>query len=110
MNYKSLVVKLLLGVISYATYVAYAQQDCSNFQGQMGCTSGQATNPPADWASRSFQTPLPHDPYYKDQYEGLGRIMCYNNIVYSSDLKSANIECLCRQHSSINKVQFNWNN
>ncbi len=51
----------------------------------MGCTSGQATNPPADWQQRSFQTPLPHDPYYKPEYEGLGRVMCYNNIVYSSD-------------------------
>jgi alpha-amylase len=75
----------------------------------MGCTSGQATNPPTDWSARSFQTPLPHDPYYKPEYEGLGRVMCYNNIVYNNGLTSATVEVRCRQHSSINKVQYNFN-
>ena len=74
----------------------------------MGCTSGQATNPPSDWSARSFQTPLPHDPYYKAEYEGLGRVMCYNNIVYNSGRTSATVEVRCRQHSSVNKVQYNF--
>ena len=76
----------------------------------MGCISGSATNPPADWINRSFQTPLPHDPYYKEGYEGLGRVMCYNNIVYNSGRTQATVEVRCRQHSSVNKVQYNFNN
>lgn len=40
----------------------------------------------------------------------MGRIVCYNNITYASDRKSASVEARCRQHSSIVDVQYNWNN
>ena len=106
---KKLVISLLLGLISYAGFVQL-QQDCSSFQGEMGCRSGQETKNPADWAQRSFQTPLPGDPYYKPAYQGLGRVMCYNNIKYNSGRTSATVEVRCRQHSSITKVQYNFNN
>jgi len=35
--------------------------------------------------------------------------MCYNNIVYNSGRTSATVSVRCRQHSSINKVQYNYN-
>jgi hypothetical protein len=38
-----LVLSILLSTASYAI-------DCSNFNGEMGCSSGQATNNPADWS------------------------------------------------------------
>lgn len=38
----------------------------------------------------------------------MGRIVCYNNIIYSSDRRSAEVEARCRQHSSIAKVEYNW--
>jgi len=106
--YRSLVVKLLLGLISYATFAAL--EDCSNFQGEMGCKSGTQTTNPPEWAERSFQTFLPGDPMYKPSYEGLGRIMCYSNIVYNAARTSATVEMRCRQHSSITKVEYNFNN
>ena len=62
----------------------------------MGCSSGQATKYPDDWANRSFQTFLPGDAQYKDSYQSLGRIMCYNGFVYASDRKSATLEVRCR--------------
>lgn len=40
----------------------------------------------------------------------MGRIVCYNNITYTSDRKSATVEARCRKHSSITNVQYNWNN
>ena len=40
----------------------------------------------------------------------MGRIVCYNNIIYSSDRKSATVEARCRHHSSIVDVKYNWNN
>jgi alpha-amylase len=43
----------------------------------MGCASGSTTTYPADWSNRSFQTFLKGDAYYKPEYEGLGRVMCY---------------------------------
>jgi len=36
--------------------------------------------------------------------------MCYNNIVYDPARTSATVEVRCRQHSSVNKVQYNFNN
>ena len=36
--------------------------------------------------------------------------MCYNNIVYNSGRTSATVEVRCRQHTSVNKVQYNFNN
>jgi len=76
----------------------------------VGCTSGTATTNPPDWAERSFQTWLPGSPNYKPEYEGLGRIMCYNNIQYSTDRTSATVEARCRIHNFIQKVYYNWNN
>lgn len=67
------------------------------------------TNPP-DWAERSFQTWLPGSDLHKPEYEGLGRVMCYNNIQYSSDRNSATVEARCRSHSSVQALQYNWNN
>ena len=86
-----------------------AQTDCSYYQG-LGCTSGSVTTNPADWVDRSFQTPLPGTANWKEGYQGMGRIVCYNNIIYSSDRQSASVEARCRQHSSIVDVQYNWNN
>ena len=59
--------------------MALADDDCSYFQG-LQCTSGDQTTNPDDWAERSFQTYLPGSDLYKDEYEGLGRVMCYNHI------------------------------
>jgi hypothetical protein len=70
--------------------------DCSNFNSEMGCLSGTTTTYPDDWAQRSFQTFLPGDPYYKDQYEGLGRLGCYSAILYETDRKSATVDVRCR--------------
>lgn len=92
--------------------VAFAQssenEDCSYFQ-NLQCTSGEQTNQPAEWADRSFQTYLPGSANYKDAYQGLGRVMCYNHIQYDSDRTSATVTARCRQHSSIKSIQFNWN-
>lgn len=85
-----------------------ANEDCSNFNGEMGCASGSTTTNPSDWAKRSFQTPLPGDPYYKVEYEGLGRVMCYPAIKYNSSRTSASVEMRCRTHSSITSVQHNF--
>jgi hypothetical protein len=86
--------------------------DCSNFNGNLGCTDGQQTRYPDDWSKRSFQTFLKDGPdaaLYKDEYEGLGRVMCYNQIVYSKDKSSATVSAKCRQHDSITKLEYNWN-
>lgn len=45
-----------------------------------------------------------------DAYEGLGRVMCYNQITYSGDRSSATVEAKCRQHNSVTSLQYNWNN
>lgn len=87
--------------------------DCSNFNGDVGCTGGQQTRYPDEWSKRSFQTFLKDGPdahLYKPEYEGLGRIMCFNDIVYSADRKSANVSAKCRQHDSIVKLEYNFNN
>lgn len=47
---------------------------------------------------------------YKPEYEGLGRVMCYNQVVYQSGKQSATINAHCRQHDSIKTIQYNWNN
>lgn len=108
MSTKKLVIQLLLGLISYATFAKL--EDCSSFQGEMGCRSGQEVHNPPDWADRSFQTFLPGDPYYKPEFEGLGRLMCYSSIKYAAGRGSADVTIKCRQHSSITKVQYNFNN
>ena len=87
---------------------AVSADDCSYFQ-NLGCTSGSVTTNPADWVNRSFQTPLPGSPNYNESYQGYGRVVCYNNIVYGSDKQSAKVEARCRQHESITSLQYNWN-
>ena len=108
---KSSIFKLMLAGFAMVNASYPANQDCSNFNGEMGCSSGQITTNPADWAQRSFQTALPGDDYYKKGYEGLGRVMCYPEITYTSSARtSANVEVKCRQHSSITKVEYNFSN
>ena len=34
--------------------------------------------------------------------------MCYNNIIYSSDRLSAEVEAVCRKQSSVAKLEYNW--
>ena len=85
-------------------------EDCSFYQ-NLGCTGGDVTKNPADWANRSFQTYLPGSDLYKEEYEGLGRVMCYNHIKYDDESKtSATVTARCRQHSSITDLSFDWNN
>lgn len=36
--------------------------------------------------------------------------MCYNHVQYTSDRRSATVEARCRQHKSVTKLQYNWNN
>lgn len=68
------------------------------------------TTNPADWADRSFQTYLPGSDLYKEEYEGLGRVMCYNHIKYDDAARtSATVTARCRQHSSITDLTYNWN-
>jgi hypothetical protein len=35
--------------------------------------------------------------------------MCYNNIVYTKDRKSATVTAKCRKHDSITTLEYNWN-
>jgi alpha-amylase len=46
---------------------------------------------------------------YKPEYEDLGRLMCYQKVVYAGDRKSANVKAICRQHDSITKMEYNYN-
>lgn len=99
---------------SYHGYTGPAnlKDDCSNFNGHVGCTSGDQTRYPDDWSKRAFQTFLKDGPdahMYKDEYEGLGRVMCFNKITYASDRKSATVEAVCRKHDSVTDLAFNWN-
>lgn len=36
--------------------------------------------------------------------------MCYSAILYSGDRNSATVDVRCRQHSSIQTVEYNFNN
>ena len=81
--------------------------DCSYFY-DLGCTSGDVTTNPAEWADRSFQTYLPGSDKYQEQYEGLGRVMCYNQIKYDADRSGATVTARCRTHSNISSVQYKW--
>lgn len=40
----------------------------------------------------------------------MGRVVCYNNIVYARDRKSAKVEARCRKHESVTKIEYDWNN
>ena len=82
--------------------------DCSYFY-DLGCSSGDVTTNPDDWAERSFQTYLPGSDLYKEEYEGLGRVMCYNHIQYDDTRTNATVTARCRQHSSITELTYNWN-
>ena len=46
---------------------------------------------------------------YKPEYEGLGKVMCFNNIVYSADRSSATVEAKCRQASDVTSLSYAWN-
>ena len=97
---------------SYHGYYGPVQDDCSNFNGHVGCTDGQQTRYPDDWSNRAFQTFMKDgvDAHmYRPEYEGLGRIMCFNKVTYAGDRQSAKVEATCRQHKSITEVQYNWN-
>ena len=105
--------RFFTGAITFASAALqatafFSDDDCSYFY-DLQCTSGDQTTNPPDWAERSFQTYLPGSAKYKDAYEGLGKVMCYNQITYSADRSSATVEAKCRQHSSVDSLQYNWN-
>ena len=86
-------------VFSYHGYTGQYQDDCSNFNGHVGCTSGSQTRYPDDWSKRAFQTFRKDGPdahMYKEEYEGLSHVMCFNKVNYSNDRRSAKIEARCR--------------
>ena len=107
--------------LSIATSVASAgfyghnykdvNDECSNFNGNVGCKGGDDTRYPDDWSKRAFQTFLPDGvdkDMYKPEYEGLGRVMCYNQAIYSPNRESATLKAVCRQHDSIVKMKYKW--
>ena len=75
--------KIVLTLFILAIFRLASADDCSKFE-NLGCQD-QAHNNPADWSKRSFQTPLPGSPYYHENYESLGKIMCHVHNVYASD-------------------------
>ena len=104
---------------SYSGHGGYGSEqqglkdDCSNFNGNLGCTDGSQTRYPDDWSKRSFQTFIKDGPdahMYKPGYEDLARIMCYNNVEYAGDRQSAKVTATCRKHDSIQKMEYNFNN
>jgi len=107
--------------LSLATSVASAgfyghnykdvNDECSNFNGNVGCKGGDDTRYPDEWSKRAFQTFLPDGvdkDMYKPEYEGLGRVMCYNQAIYSPNRESATLKAVCRQHDSIVKMEYKW--
>ncbi len=99
---KSFVAASVIAVAAFA-------EDCSYFY-DLGCSAGDVTTNPPEWAERSFQTYLPGSEKYQDQYEGLGRVMCYNHILYDNAVRASGmVTARCRTHSSITSIQYNWN-
>lgn len=97
----------LAALVAATASATATNEDCDYFY-NLGCTSGDVTNNPADWASRTFQTPLPGSDDWEPRHQGYGRIQCFNKIVYNSDRSAADVEAVCRQHDSIEKVEYNW--
>ena len=107
----SLAVKIAAG--GYYGPAKPLNDDCGNFNGETGCPSGDQTRYPDEYKQRAFQTYLKDGPdadKYREEFEGLGRVMCFNKVSYSSDRQSASVEAKCRQHDSVNELQYNFNN
>ena len=68
----------------------YLSEDCSNFNGEYGCTSGQHEYP-TSWDSRSFQTPPRDTQYYRSTYQDMNLLVGYVQIKYSADRKQATL-------------------
>mgnify|MGYP000123771809 CR=1 FL=1 len=98
--------KYIIAAIAFAQ--AARADDCDWFQ-DLGCSSGDATTNPPEWADRAFQTYLPGSDLYQEQFAGLGRVMCYNHIQYTEDRQSATVTARCRQHDSVSSLEYNWN-
>jgi len=105
----------MLSKLSLATAVAQAyyqgNEECGNFNGNVGCKGGDDTRYPDDWSKRAFQTFLEDGPdahMFKKEYEGLGRVMCYNQAVYNVDRTSATVYAQCRTHESVVKTEYKW--
>ena len=105
-------ISLLASVQAHSLFGLDSQDDCSNFNGNVGCKDGQQTRYPDEWSKRSFQTFLKDGPdahMYKPEYQGYGRVMCYNHVKYEQDRRSATVEVKCRKHSSVEQLEYNFN-
>lgn len=82
--------KLLIGSLLSFMLIFTACEDCSNFNGEYGCQSGQHEYP-SDWAARSFQTPPRGQDYWRETYQDMRILMGYVSTKYSADRKSATL-------------------
>lgn len=82
--------KLLIGTLLSLLLVFTACEDCSNFNGEYGCQSGQHEYP-SDWEARSFQTPPRGQDYWRETYQDMRLLMGYVSTKYSADRKSATL-------------------
>jgi hypothetical protein len=97
-----------IAAVNVANATSFANDDCSYFY-NLGCSSGDATTNPPEWEDRAFQTYLPGSDKWVEAYEGLGRVMCYEQITYSADRTSATVEAKCRTQKSVGTLLYNWN-
>ena len=47
---------ILAAAAANSAFLQPFDDDCSNFNGNVGCTDGQQTRYPDEWSKRSFQT------------------------------------------------------
>ena len=91
----------------------YLSEDCSNFNGEYGCTSGQHEYP-TSWDSRSFQTPPRDTQYYRSTYQDMNLLVGYVQIKYSADRKQATLTFITsinkRSLSSSQQILYTWGN
>lgn len=90
--------KILIGAILSVLIIASHCEDCSNFNGEYGCQSGQHEYPES-WDTRTFQTPPRGQDYWRETYQDMHLLVGYVQTKYSSDRKSATLTFITKTNA-----------
>ena len=90
--------KFLEIIITFLLISLSLNEDCSNFNGEYGCTNEMKYEYPTSWDDRSFQTPPRDDTLgnYRETYQDMNLLVGYAQLKYTQDKKQCTINFITR--------------
>ena len=102
--------KFFLIILIFYSLTYSISEDCSNLNGEYGCTGENPYNYPGSWDERSFQTPPRDDTFghYRKTYQDMNLLVGYAQLKYTQDKNTCTINFITRVNPKLGTKDIDY--